>query len=126
MLSKYAPERGSLDGLLAVAFRNFVISQLRTHKHQESLWASQVLREPEMVGNDLKRIEALLALSATSPEQLLAIRALIEGGSLRAAARNLGLTRWETRRRIADALTQLEAKHPEAVLGAPRSPKASD
>lgn len=126
MLAKYAPERGTMDGLLAVAFRNFVISELRVHKHQEDLWASQLLREPSRVGNDLTRIEALLALSMASPEQLLALRALIDGGSLRAAARTLGLSRWETRKLLAETLRQLEAKHPEALFGFPKRPKLPD
>jgi hypothetical protein len=112
--------------LLAGSFRNFAILQLRAHKHQESLWASQVLQEPWAVRKDLNRIEAQLAWSAASPEHLLAIRALSHGGSLRAAARDLGLTRWETRKRIADALIHLENKPPRALFEGPRPPKRPD
>jgi hypothetical protein len=114
MLAKYEPERGRVQGLLAVAFRNFVISELRTTSHQEELWASELERistQPTLEDDDQHhRLDVDKVLSTVSSEKRIAVKALIDSGSLRAAARALGLSRWEIRKRIAEVLAQVSLR----------------
>ncbi len=111
MLVKYDHGRGTLDGLLAISFLNFVISELRTRRNAPELLVDKESLEGVAVNAELDRMlqdyDVQKALNRLLESDRKALDAFKHATSLRQAALKLGVSRWVARKRIADALKHL-------------------
>jgi DNA-directed RNA polymerase specialized sigma24 family protein len=111
VLKVHDPSRGPLEALLFVSFVHFAVTQLRTLRRQARLldalaerWTSAdeaSLEQP----HDLSQVRSLLDELPSTHKA--ALESFLTHGSLRAAAASIGLSRWQTRRRVLAALRSI-------------------
>ena len=112
-LETFRPERGDVGAWLFVVFKRFVSGE----------WKRQGTSERKLVAKDPLELQAPSAEASEMPSDLATTRAaiselplnerqvleviLLPRGSLRKAARDLGISRWQTRQLLDNALKRL-------------------
>jgi DNA-directed RNA polymerase specialized sigma24 family protein len=113
-LATFRSERGDLEPWLFVVFRRFVLGTYRSNQRSVNIlsrWREDLLNftneNYQGLEQDLLTVEAATADLPTDEKRAMTIFLSDEGGSVRAVARSLGLSRWMATRLIFQALARV-------------------
>ena len=109
-LATFQSDRGDLEPWLFVVFRRFVLGTYRSNQRSTDIllrWRQDLVKSDgegyEGLKQDLAVVEAATASLPNKEKRALLLFFSDQGGSIRAVARSLGLSRWSTTHLILQA-----------------------